>query len=66
MYGVSNDLKELNFSVAASEVKLNDSNPREGWVDIGATKHVFSFGGMFTNLEAVENGEHIIMVIQLL
>ncbi|KAH9727083.1 CCHC-type domain-containing protein [Citrus sinensis] len=45
--------------MVVSEVNLIGSNPREWWIDKGATRHVCSDKGMFTSFEAVSNGEKL-------
>ncbi|KAH9736282.1 hypothetical protein KPL71_018042 [Citrus sinensis] len=44
-----------------SEVNLVGSNPREWWIDTGATRHVCSNKGLFTSFEAVSNREKLFM-----
>ncbi|RVW17127.1 Retrovirus-related Pol polyprotein from transposon TNT 1-94 [Vitis vinifera] len=40
-----------------SEVNLVGSNPKEWWIDTGATRHVCSDKKMFSTFEPIENGE---------
>ena len=44
-----------------SEVNLVGSNPREWWIDTGATRHVCSDIRLFTSFEAISNGEKLFM-----
>ncbi|XP_047309712.1 60S ribosomal protein L7-1-like [Impatiens glandulifera] len=40
---------------------MGGSNPREWWIDIGATRHVCSNKELFSTFEEVRNGEKLFM-----
>ena len=44
-----------------SEVNLVGSNPKEWWIDTGATRHVCSDKEMFSTYEPIETGEKVYM-----
>ena len=50
---VAQDVAEISLSTVVSEVNMVGSNPREWWIDTGATRHVCSDEGMFTTFELV-------------
>ncbi|XP_047320211.1 uncharacterized protein LOC124924182 [Impatiens glandulifera] len=50
-------LSDMDLCAMISEVNLVGSNPRELWVDTGATRHVCSNKEVFSSLEEVKNGE---------
>ncbi|KAH9763726.1 hypothetical protein KPL70_001262 [Citrus sinensis] len=54
-------VSDINTSAVVSEVNLVDSNPREWWIDTGATRHVCSDKGLFISFETVSNGEKLFM-----
>ncbi|KAL6328584.1 hypothetical protein AAG906_038779 [Vitis piasezkii] len=49
------------FNSVVSEVNLVGSNPKEWWIDTGATRHVCSDKKMFSTFEPIENGEKVFM-----
>ncbi|RVW11957.1 Retrovirus-related Pol polyprotein from transposon TNT 1-94 [Vitis vinifera] len=49
------------FNCVVSEVNLVGSNPKEWWIDTGATRHVCSDKKMFSTFEPIENGEKVFM-----
>lgn len=61
MATLSKDVSDINLSAVISEVNLIGSNPREWWVDTGATRHICSEKDMFTTFEPVTNGEKLYM-----
>ena len=58
---ISRDVSEINLSVVVSKVNLVDSNPREWWIDTGATRYICSDKVMFTSFEPITNGEKMYM-----
>ena len=50
----------ISLSAMVSEVNLVKSNPREWWIDIGATRHVCSTTELFTTFEPLV-GEKVFM-----
>ncbi|PKI65480.1 hypothetical protein CRG98_014138 [Punica granatum] len=57
---MARDVADINLSAVVSEVNLIGSNPKEWWLDTGATRHVCSNRDLFTMLEPV-TGERIYM-----
>ena len=48
------DVSDINLSAMVSEVNLDGSNPKEWWIDTGATRHVCSSKEMFTYFEPLD------------
>ncbi|PKI70726.1 hypothetical protein CRG98_008959 [Punica granatum] len=57
---MTRDMADINLSAVISEVNLIGSNPKDWWLDIDATRHVYSNRDMFTMLESII-GEMIYM-----
>ncbi|KAK5819572.1 hypothetical protein PVK06_024585 [Gossypium arboreum] len=55
-----NAVEDMDLCVVISEVNMVDSNPREWWIDIGATRHFFCDEDSFFELEPCENGRNSI------
>ena len=58
---ISRDVSDINLLVVVSEVNLVGSNPKEWWIDTGATCHICSDKAMFTSFEPMTKGEKIFM-----
>ncbi|KAJ9544786.1 hypothetical protein OSB04_024493 [Centaurea solstitialis] len=58
---ISRDVSILNLTAMISEVNLVGSNPREWWIDTGATRHVCSDKEMFHGFKTAEDGEKLFM-----
>ncbi|KZV48684.1 hypothetical protein F511_26132 [Dorcoceras hygrometricum] len=58
---ISHDVSNINLCAVVSEVYLIGSNPREWWIDTGATRQVCSDKEMFATLHEFENGEKLYM-----
>ncbi|XP_073137614.1 uncharacterized protein [Henckelia pumila] len=58
---ISKEVSNINLCVVISEVNLVGSNPREWWIDTGATRHVCSDKEMFATFEESENGKKLFM-----
>ncbi|KAH9686503.1 hypothetical protein KPL70_014374 [Citrus sinensis] len=58
---ITQHVSDINLSAVVSKVNLVGSNPREWWIDTGATRHVCSDKGLFNSFEAVSNGEKLFM-----
>lgn len=52
---MAQDVSELNLSYVVSKVNMVDSNPKEWWIDTGATRYVCSNKELFTEFKAIEN-----------
>ena len=61
MEEITQEIDDLNLSAVVSEVNLVGYNPREWWIDTGATCHVCSNKNMFTSFESVDSGEKLFM-----
>ena len=58
---ISKDVSEIDLTAVISEVNLVGSNPKELWIDTGATLHVCSDKMMFSTFEPIETGEKVFM-----
>ena len=58
---ISKDVSYIDLTVVISEVNLVGSNPKEWWIDTGATRHVCLDKKMFSSFEPMENGEKVYM-----
>ena len=56
---ISKDVSEIDLTAVISEVNLVGSNPKEWWIDTGATHHVCSDEMMFSTFEPIETGEKV-------
>ncbi|XP_062086028.1 uncharacterized protein LOC133792122 [Humulus lupulus] len=54
---MSQEVVDLDLCVVVSELNLVDANPKEWWLDTGATRHIYVNKSNFSNLTSVENGE---------
>ena len=54
------DVSDINLSAMVFEVNLVGSNPKEWWIDTGATRHMCSNKELFTFFEPL-NGEKVFM-----
>ncbi|XP_048131601.1 uncharacterized protein LOC125314156 [Rhodamnia argentea] len=57
---IAQDVSDINLSAMVSEVNLVGSNPKEWWIDTGATRHVCSNKDLFTTFEPII-GEKVFM-----
>ena len=57
---ISKDVSNIDLTTVISEVNLVGSNPKEWWIDTGATRHVCS-DKMFSTFEPIEFGEKVFM-----
>ena len=58
---ISKDVSEIDLTAVISEVNLVGSNPKEWWIDTGATHYVCSDKMMFSTFEPIETGEKVFM-----
>ena len=59
--GITKDVSDIDFIVVISKVNLVGSNPKEWWIDTGATRHVCFDKKMFSTFEPIETGEKVFM-----
>ena len=57
---VTHDFSDINLSAMVSKVNLVGSNPKEWWIDTGATRYVCSNKDLFTTFEPID-GEKVFM-----
>ena len=57
---IFNGVDDINLSAVVSEANLV-RNPKELWVDTGATRHICADKKMFTSYSMVDNGEQLFM-----
>ena len=55
------DVSNINLMVVISEVNLVGSNPKEWWIDTGATHHACSNKKMVSTFKPIETGEKAFM-----
>ncbi|WKA09039.1 hypothetical protein VitviT2T_026717 [Vitis vinifera] len=58
---ITKNVFDIDLTAVVSEVNLVGSNPKEWWIDTGATRHVCSDKKMFSTFEPIENGEKVFM-----
>ena len=61
--GITKDVSDIDLIAVISEVNLVGSNPKEWWIDTGATHHVCSDKKMFSTFEPIETGKKVFMGI---
>ena len=52
---------DIDLTAIIFEVNLVGSNPKEWWIDTGATRHVCYDKKMFSTFEPIEAGEKVFM-----
>ena len=52
---------DIDLTTIISEVNLVGSNPKEWWIDTGATRHVCLDKKMFSTLELIKTEEKVFM-----
>ena len=57
---ISKGVDDINLSAVVSEANLV-GNPKEWWVDTGATRHICADKKMFTSYSTVDNFEQLFM-----
>ena len=58
---VAQDMSEISLSAVVSEVNLIGSNPKEWWMDTGATRHICSSKELFHTFSPTDTGEKLFM-----
>ena len=58
---ISKDVSDIKLTIVISKVNLVGSNPKEWWIDTGATRHVCSDKKMFSTFEPIETREKVFM-----
>ena len=61
MEKITQEVDDMNLSAVVSEVNLIGSNPKEWWIDTGATRHVCSDRNMFTSFDPIDSREKLVM-----
>ena len=59
--GITKDMSDIDLTTVTYEVNLVGSNPKEWWIDTGATYHVCTDKKMFSTFEPTENREKVYM-----
>ena len=59
--GIAKDVFDIDLTIVISEVNLVGSNPKEWWIDTGATRHVYSDKKMFFSFEQTKIRENVYM-----
>ena len=59
--GINKDVSGIDLTTVISEVNLVGSNPKELWIDTGATLHVCSDKNMFSTFEPIKTREKVYM-----
>ena len=54
-------MSDIDLTVVISYVNLVGSNPKEWWIDAGATRHVCYDKKTFSTFEPIETGEKVFM-----
>ncbi|XP_073137638.1 uncharacterized protein [Henckelia pumila] len=58
---ISKEVSNMDLCAVISEVNMVVSNPREWWINTGATRHIFYDKDIFATLDESENGEKLFM-----
>ena len=58
---MTQEVSDISLSAVVSEVNMVDSNPKEWWLDTGATRHICSDRAAFVDLVPLETGEKLYM-----
>ena len=58
---INKDVSDIDLTIIISEVNLVGSNPKEWWINTGATRHVCSNKKMFSTFEPIETKEKVYM-----
>lgn len=59
--GISKDMSNIDFRFTLFIVNLTESNPRERWIDIRATRHVCYDKAIFFSLQVSNAGDELYM-----
>ena len=54
-------MPEISLSAVVSEVNLIGSNPKEWWIDTGATRHICYNKELFHTFSPTDTGEKLFM-----
>ena len=54
---ISKDVSDIDLTTIISEVNLVEFNPKEWWINTGATSHICSGKKMFSTFESIKTGE---------
>ncbi|XP_073129071.1 uncharacterized protein [Henckelia pumila] len=61
MEDISKEVSNMDLCAVLFEVNMVGSNPREWWIDTGATRHVCYDKDIFATLDELENSEKLFM-----
>ena len=60
--GITKDEFDIDLIVVIFEMNLVGSNPKDWWIDTGATHHVYCNKNMLSTFKPIESGEKVFMV----
>ena len=61
---ITKDVFDIDLTIMISKVNLVGLNPKEWWIDIGATRHVCPNKKTFSTFEPIKIGEKVFMGTQ--
>ena len=59
--GITKDVFDIDLTTIIYEENLMGSNPKEWWIDTGATRHVCYDKKMFSTFEPIKTRENVFM-----
>ena len=58
---ITKDVFDIDLTVVIFEMNLVRSNPKEWWIDTGATRHKCSDKKMFSTFDPIETRDKVLM-----